>query len=142
MTWVLDNQSRDMSALFFTEHVMDTANTVPYVCAEQIGNPNPHQQIDLVAAALDGYFGGPGDLIPGLTFFPSKVGFLAPPVKDIPADGTDVVKVNQLVNIGETTNETGLLIFTNGDRGPFSRGASTTDTEALVFMPPELERSP
>ena len=142
MTWVHDNQSRDMSALFFTEHAMNTANTVLYVCADQIGKPNPHQQIDLVVAALDGYFGGPGDLIPGLTFFPSKVGFLAPPAKDIPAGGTNVVKVNQLVNIGETANETGLLIFTNGDRGPFSRGAATADTEALVFMPPELARSP
>ena len=142
MTWVLDNKSRDMSALFFTEHAMNTANTVLYACAEQIGNPNPHQQIDLVAAALDGYFGGPGDQIPGLTFFPSKVGFLAPPVRDISAGGTDVVKVNQPVNIGETADETGLLIFTNSDRGPFSRGGATAESEAMVFMPPELERSP
>jgi minor extracellular serine protease Vpr len=34
------------------------------------------------------------------------------------------------------SDELGLLLFTNGDRGAGNRGGATQDTEALLFLAP------
>jgi hypothetical protein len=131
-----------MSAHFFTEHAMNTANTVLYLCAEQIGRPLPRQEIDASVIAIDAYFGGPGDSIAGVTFAPfgDAVAPSAPP--DVPAGESDVMGAAGFTEVSASPGERGLLVFTNSDRGPSSRGAATADTEALVFLPPSLDPTP
>jgi hypothetical protein len=142
VTWVLDAATGDMSAHFFTEHAMNTANTVLYLCADQIGRPLPRQEIDASVVAIDAYFGGPGDSIAGVTFAPfgDAVAPSAPP--DVPAGESDVMGAVGFTEVSASPGERGLLVFTNSDRGPSSRGAATADTEALVFLPPSLDPTP
>jgi hypothetical protein len=142
LAWVLDHQAGDLSSRFFTEHAMNTANTVLHLCAGQIGNPPPQRDIDLVAVARDVYFGGPGDSVSGITFTPSGAGQLSASPPDVPPGGASVMNVSGFTQVHHRAVQPGLLVFTNGDRGPASRGGATADTEALVFLRPALDRSP
>jgi hypothetical protein len=142
MTWALDHRTKDMSAFFFTEHATNTANTVLYVCAEQIGSVPPLQKIDVTVEALDVYFGGPGDAVSGITFAPFGECYQASSLPDIPDGDSQVMAVVGLDAVADNADDIGLLLFTNSDRGPSSRGGATADTEALVFVPPPLEQTP
>jgi hypothetical protein len=78
VTWALDYSNNDLAA-FFTEHAMNTANTVLRLCREQIGNAPFFQTINATAFAVDISFEGPGDRIEGLTFAPGGERYLTSP---------------------------------------------------------------
>jgi hypothetical protein len=141
LTWVLDQKTGELSARFFTEHAMNTANMVLYLCAEQIGGAPPRQEINATVSALDAYFGGPGDLISGVTFAPFEEEFLSTSLPDVPAGETDVMAVSGVTEVAADQQNRGLLLFTNSDRGPASRGGATPDTEALVLIQPVTDRA-
>jgi hypothetical protein len=141
LTWVLDPKTGDASAYFFTQHAMNTANTVLYFCAEQIGQVPPHQEIDIAITALDDYFGGPGDVISGITFAPFEEAFLSTSLPDVPASETEVMAVSLITEVAANRKTRGLLLLTNGDRGPSNRGGATADTEALVLIAPVMDRA-
>jgi hypothetical protein len=137
VTWALDYSTDDASAFFFTEHAMNTANTVLRICGEQIGNAPFFQTINATAFALDTFFEGPGDRVEGLTFAPGGERYLTLPLSDIPSGGTGAMSVLDFAAFDRwPTNpgELGLLMFTNGHRGSLKRGGATADMEALIFL--------
>ena len=134
VTWVIDWAALSASAFFFTEHAMNTANTVLYICGEQIGSVPFFQNMNATAFAFDIFFGGPGDVVEGLTFAPLGERFVFA-LTDIPPMSINSMVVFDLAKFGLPVNpsEIGLLVFTNGDRGATSRGGATEDTEALIL---------
>ena len=83
----------------------------------------------------DWYYGGPGDIVDGLTVTP-----LGEQYYGIPEDiGGKSVGAMEVVNFGPfpgNSPELGVMLITNGDRGSGARGGATQDTEALLFMAP------
>jgi len=127
----------DSSAFFFTEHGVNTGNTVLTICGEQVGltgtdmlNTNVGMSVD----AVDIYFGGPGDRVDGLVVTPLGERFLGVP-SDVAGDTSDPSGLS-ILDFGPfpgNTPEEGVMLFTNGDRGNGNRGGATEDTEALFF---------
>jgi subtilisin family serine protease len=141
VTWVVDSAG-ELSAVFFTEHAMNSANTVLRVCAEQIGNVPLSQTINATAFAVDMGFGGPGDQVERLTFAPGSERYLATPISDIPGSGTGVMSVEDLaaskrLPVSTNSGELGVLMFTNASRGSLKQGGATADTEAIIFLSSE-----
>ena len=138
-TWALDYSTGNISSFFFTEHAMNTANTALTICGEQIGGVPPFQEIDATVFAFDVFFGGLGDVVEDLTFAPLGERFVAS-VADIPGGGSALMAVHGLDGAFQRNpGGLGLLVFTNGDRGPSSRGGATQATEALLFTDIALE---
>jgi hypothetical protein len=138
-TWVRDYSTYEDTAFFFTEHAMNSANTVLYVCAEHIGNPPFFQTINATAFAIDSLFGGPGDQVEGLTFAPGSERYQTTPMSDIPSGGTGVMSVGDLAASNRlpfptNSGELGVLMFTNASRGSLKQGGATADTEAIIFL--------
>ena len=70
LAWVVNLTTGTASAFFFAEHSTNTGNTVLYICGEQIGMSGADllaTNVDMDVIAQDFYFGGPGDLVEGLT---------------------------------------------------------------------------
>jgi hypothetical protein len=137
VTWALDYSTNDASARFFTEHAMNSANTVLYACAEQIGNPPFFQTINATAFAPDVSFRGPGDRVEGLTFAPGSERYLTTPISDIPGGGAGEMSVVDFAAFNRSptnSDELGVLMFTNAHRGKLKRGGATADTEAIMFL--------
>lgn len=138
VTWALEYSPGDLSSFFFTEHAMNTANTALTICGEQIGSVPLFQEIDATVFAIDIFFGGIGDVIEGVTFAPLAEGFVTS-VADIPSGGSALISVpggNGAFGNGALRRDPGglgLLVFTNGGRGPLSRGGATPATEALIL---------
>jgi hypothetical protein len=137
LTWVLDLGSGAASAFFFTEHAMNTGNTVLLLCGEQVGLTGTDMlatNVNMEVFAQDFYYGGPGDLIEGLTVTPLGERFFAL-ANDVPGNMSDPAGL-QVFDFGPfpgNTPELGVLLFTNGDRGAGARGGATQETEALLF---------
>ncbi len=122
LTWVVDLATGDISAAFFTDHDINSANTVMLLCADQIGMNagNFFHPINLKAVASDFYFGGAGDTLTGMTIAPlgeQYIGLFASDANTATTlieDGRDALHV---ADYGAFTNntETGLLLlFRNG----------------------------
>jgi hypothetical protein len=142
VTWVRDYFTNEDTAVFFTEHAMNTANTVLHVCAEEIGNPPFFRTINATAFADDIRFDGPGDQVEGLTFAPGSERYLTTPISDIPSGGTGVMSVGDLAVSNRfpfptNSGELGVLMFTNASRGSLKPGGATADTEAIIFLSSE-----
>jgi hypothetical protein len=125
------------SAFFFTEHAMNTGNTVLLICGEQIGLTGTDMlatNVDMDVVAQDWYFGGPGDEITGLTVTPLGESYYGEPV-DVPGNTKDPagLSVYDFGDFPGNSPELGLMLFTNGDRGPGARGGATEKTEALLI---------
>ena len=136
VTWAMELSSGDMSAYFFTEHATNTANTVLHVCAEQIGSPPRLGQIAATVYAVDSYFGGPGDEVTGLSFAPFEERYFSTALPDVAAEERAAMSLVGFDTVADNSQDLGLLLFTNGDRGQSSRGGATAGTEALVLIPP------
>jgi minor extracellular serine protease Vpr len=139
VSWVRDYFTNEDTALFFTDHAMNTGNTVLYVCAEQIGNVPLFQTINATAFAVGIGFGGPGDQVERLTFAPGSERYLVTPIFDIPDGGTGVMSVGDLAASNRfpfptNSEELGVLMFTNVFRGSLRQGGATADTEAIIFL--------
>jgi hypothetical protein len=91
----------------------------------------------MAVLAQDFYFGGPSDLVEGLTVTPLGERFFGV-ANDVPGNTNDPGGL-ALYDFGAfpgNTPELGLMLVTNGDRGAGNRGGATLDTEALLFTLP------
>jgi subtilisin family serine protease len=137
VSWVLNLATGGLSAFFFAEHAMNTGNTVLLICGEQVGLTGTDMlatNVDMDVVAQDFYYGGPGDLIEGLTVTPLGEQFLGL-ANDVPGNASDPAG-QQVYDFGPfpgNSPELGILLFTNGDRGAGARGGATQETEALLF---------
>lgn len=124
-----------IDAFFYAEHAMNTANTVLTICAEQIGMNAEDMLttfVDVRVEAFDFYYGGPGDVIDGITVTPLGERYFGV-FEDVPGKEKTFTYV---VDFGKGYNDDlGLLLFTNGDRGAGMRGGATADTEAILVLP-------
>ena len=140
LSWVLDVEAGTLDAFFFAEHAMNTGNTVLLLCGEQIGMNAADlgvTQVDMDVIAQDFYYGGPGDSVEGLTVTPLGERFFGVP-EDVAGNtfDPDGLEVYDFGLFPGNSEELGLLLFTNGDRGAGNRGGATQDTEALLFLAP------
>jgi subtilisin family serine protease len=140
LTWVADLSTGSADAFFFAEHSTNTGNTALIICGEQIGMNKDDQlktNVDMDVFAQDFYFGGPGDLVEGLTVTPLGERFYGVP-SDVPGKTFDSVglAVYDFGLFPGNSPELGLMLITNGDRGAGNRGGATKDTEALLFQAP------
>ena len=140
LTWALNLATGRASAFFFAEHAMNTGNTVLFICAEQVGLTGAAMlstNVDMFVLTQDFYFGGPGDIVDGLTVTPLGEQFFGL-TNDVPGMSNDPAGLT-VFNFGAfpgNSPELGLLLFTNGDRGTGNRGGATQPTEALLFLTP------
>jgi len=135
VTWAQDLTTGDASAFFFTEHSMNTGNTVLLICAEQVGLTGTDMlatNVDMDVEAWDWYYGGPGDWVTGLTVTPLGEQYYGIP-EDIPGKMEGSMTVVDFGPWLGNSPELGLMLVTNGDRGGGARGGATEDTEALLF---------
>jgi hypothetical protein len=134
VTFAQDLTTGAASAFFFTEHSTNTGNTVLIICGEQIGlnAGNFFQNVDAEVFAQDWYYGGPGDLITGLTIAPLGEQYFGIP-EDIAGKSEGAMEVIDFGPLPGNTPEIGVMLITNGDRGNGARGGATQATEALLF---------
>ncbi len=134
--WVdFPNFIGDQSAFFFTEHATNSANTVLYICGEQVGLTGTdmlNTNVDITVEAIDIYFGGPGDQVGDMTITPLGERYFGI-TSDVPAFSNGSMTVLDFGPLPGNTPELGLMMFTNGDRGPGNRGGATRKTEALIL---------
>jgi subtilisin family serine protease len=140
VSWVLNLKTNAASAFFFAEHSTNTGNTALTICAEQIGMNASNllaTNVDMDVFAQDFYFGGPGDLIEGLTVTPLGERFYGE-ASDVGGKTTNPsgLAVYDFGAFPGNSPEKGLMLITNGDRGAGARGGATKDTEALLFLAP------
>jgi minor extracellular serine protease Vpr len=138
VTWSVNLATGGATAFFFTEHATNTGNTVFYICGEQVGLTGTDMlatNVDMSVFAQDFYYGGPGDLVDGLTVTPLGERYVGFP-EDIPAKSTGTLTVVDFGAFPGNTPELGVMLFTNGDRGAGARGGATQATEALLFSAP------
>jgi hypothetical protein len=140
LAWVLNLATGSSSAFFFAEHSTSTGNTALTICGEQIGlNASAllSKQVNMAVVAQDFYFGGPGDLVEGLTVAPLGERFVGVP-SDVAGNSSNPAGL-EVYDFGQfpgNSPELGLMLITNGDRGAGARGGATQATEALLFRAP------
>jgi hypothetical protein len=138
LTWALDLATGNASAFFLTEHSMNTGNTILYICGEQVGLTGTDMlatNVNMSVYAQDFYYGGPGDLVDGLTVTPLGERYYGIP-EDIAGKSTGSMTVIDFGLFPGNTPEQGVMLVTNGDRGDGARGGATQATEALLFSAP------
>jgi minor extracellular serine protease Vpr len=140
VTYAANLATGSASAFFFTEHSMNTGNTILYICGEQAGLTGTDMlstNVDMYVYAQDWYYGGPGDMVTDLTVTPLGERFYGVP-NDVPGEtyDPDGLAVYDFGPFPGNSPELGLLLITNGDRGTGNRGGATQDTEALLFFAP------
>ena len=138
LTWAIDLATGNATAFFFAEHSMNTGNTVLYICGEQVGLTGTDMlatNVNMSVFAQDFYYGGPGDLVDGLTVTPLGERYFGTP-EDIAGKSTGSMTVVDFGLFPGNTPEQGLMLVTNGDRGDGARGGATQATEALLFSAP------
>jgi subtilisin family serine protease len=140
LTWALNLATGSASAFFFAEHATSTGNTALLICGEQIGMNAANMlntQVNMDVIAQDFYFGGPSDIVEGLTVTPLGEQWYGV-ANDVLGKTYDPegLAVYDFGPFPGNSPELGLLLFTNGDRGVGNRGGATQGSEALLFMAP------
>lgn len=140
LAWVVNLSTGTSSAFFFAEHSTNTGNTMLTICGEQIGmNASAllSRQVDMDVFAQDFYYGGPGDLVEGLTVTPLGERFYGE-AADLPANTYNAagLAVYDFGQFPGNSPELGLMLVANGDRGTGNRGGATLATETLLFTLP------
>ncbi len=138
LSWVLNVATGSLGAFFFAEHATNTGNTALIVCGEQIGmNAGDFlsTQVNMDVYTDDFYFGGPGDAVEGLTVTPLGERYFGVP-EDIAGKGNGTLSAYDFGAFPGNTEELGLMLFTNGDRGAGNRGGAVQEGEALLLMAP------
>ena len=136
LSWVFNLSDSSAEALFFAEHATNSSNTILYLCGEQVGlsaTDLARTNVDAFFIAEDFYFGGLGDIVSGLTITPLGERYFAL-VEDVPAHSNDFMDVIDFGPFTGNTEEHGIVLFSDGDRGPGNRGGATADSEALIFL--------
>jgi minor extracellular serine protease Vpr len=143
LSWAVDLATGIARAFFFAEHATNTGNTVLTVCGEQVGLTGTDiwsTNVDSFVATRDIYFGGPGDIVTGLTITPLGERYVGL-TNDVPANTADPAGL-VVLDFGPfpgNSPELGVMMLTNGDRGSGARGGATMDTEALFIGAPGIE---
>jgi subtilisin family serine protease len=135
VTFAIRLSNGQAQAFFFAVHPMNSANTQLLICGEQVGLTAADVGTRLVNArfaAEDFYFGGPGDVIGGLTITPGGERFVGT-ASDIPGNSTGSVTVTDRGALPGNTPELGVLVQTDAPRSAASQGAATHDTEAVIL---------
>jgi subtilisin family serine protease len=135
VTWAFNLSTGATSAFFFAEHATNTGNTVMLICGEQVGLTGTDMlatNVDAFVVAQDWYYGGPGDFVGDLTITPLGERYFGIP-SDIPASGAATTTVLDFGPFPGNTDELGVMLITNGDRGTGARGGATQATEALLI---------
>jgi hypothetical protein len=140
LTWVVNLATGAASALFFAEHSTNTGNTVLLICGEQVGMNAANMlvtRVNMAVEAQDFYYGGPGDIVTGLTVTPLGERFFGV-ASDVPGNSSNSsgLAVYDFGPFPGNSPELGLMLITNGDRGAGARGGATQPTEALLFRTP------
>jgi subtilisin family serine protease len=136
LTWVYNLSTNTTSAFFFAEHATNTGNTVMLICGEQVGLSGSDMLATNVGATVisqDIYFGGPGDVVSGLTITPLGERYFGIP-EDVAGKSTGSLNVIDFGVLPGNSAELGVMMLTNGDRGAGNRGGATQQTEAMLFM--------
>ena len=138
LAWVVNLTTGSASAFFFAEHSTNTGNTALIICGEQIGMNAANllaTNVNMAVVAQDFYFGGPGDLVEGLTVTPLGERFYGE-ASDVAGNSNNAsgLAVYDFGLFPGNSPELGLMLITNGDRGAGNRGGATKDTEALLFL--------
>ena len=136
LTWAQNLATGSASAFFFAEHSMNTGNTVLYICGEQVGLTGTdllNTNVNMSVFTQDFYFGGPGDFVGGLTVTPLGERYFALPT-DLAGKSGGTMDVFDFGLFPGNTDELGIMLNTNGDRGFGAYGGATQDTESLLFM--------
>jgi hypothetical protein len=108
---------------------------VLYICGEQVGLTGTdmlNTHVDMTVFAQDFYYGGPGDVVDGLTVTPLGEQFVGS-APDIPGNSNGNLTITDFGAFPGNSPELGVLLITNGDRGSGARGGATPDTEALLI---------
>ncbi len=137
VTWALDVVTGVATSSFFTQHATNTGNTVHYVCAEQVGLSAADllaTSVDVVVEAFDFYFGGPGDIVEGLTVTPLGERYVGLPRGDLGPGESGAIEVYDFGPWPDNSPELGVMVITNGDRGAGARGGATDDTDTLYLL--------
>ena len=135
VTYALNLATGNATAFFFTEHATNTGNTGMLICGEQIGLTGTDllsTNVDMFVVAQDFYFGGPGDTVTGLTVTPLGEQFFGS-TADLASGASGSVDVFDFGPFPGNSQELGVMVFTNGDRGAGARGGSTDATDTLYF---------
>jgi minor extracellular serine protease Vpr len=143
VVWAADLNTGAASGFFFTEHSTVTGNTIMYICGEQVGLTGTDMlstNVDMTVVAWDWYFSGdPTDIMGPFTVTPLGEQYVA-----FPSDlGPDEKGEAQIVDFGPfpgNSQEVGVLLVTNGDRGAGARGGATEDTEALIIPAKDFKK--
>ena len=142
-TYVLDLASGETTIFFLTGHSTNSANTVLTLCGEQIGmNANDlFTPITADVLAVDAYFQGVvTDFIAGVQFSPLGERFLGF-VEDIPGGETGTLEVLDFGRAGTNPSETGLLLFTTGERDDGISGAPEGHEALVIRVKPTKQGS-
>jgi hypothetical protein len=137
LTFAYDLSTGDAVGYFYTEHSTNTGNTVLIVCGEQVGLTGTDMlatNVNMAVETQDWYYGGPGDWVEGLTVTPLGEQYYGIP-NDIPGRTFDKEGL-AVIDFGPwpgNTQELGVMLVTNGDRGSGARGGATKWTEMLVL---------
>jgi hypothetical protein len=135
LTWAQNLTTGAASAFFFAEHATNTGNTVMIICGEQVGLTGTDllaTNVDIDVSTFDFYFGGPGDTAGQFTVTPLGEQYFAIP-SDIPGNSVGSVDIFDFGPFPGNSPELGVLLITNGDRGPGARGGATLKTEATII---------
>jgi len=136
LTLAFNPLAGSISAFFYAEHSMNTGNTVLWICGEQVGLTGTDMlstNVNMSVEAFDFYYGGPGDFVDGLTVTPLGEQYLGLP-EDLGGKTEGSMTVIDFGLLPGNTEELGVMLLTNGDRGTGMSGGATYDTEALLFM--------
>lgn len=90
-------------------------------------------KVDVRVFAKDNVFGGAGDSIEGLTVTPGGERYFAETV-EIGPTWRGSIKVSDFGSLNGNSDELGIMLFTNGDRGSGKRGGATQDTELKLLL--------
>lgn len=114
---------------------MNTGNIVLSVCAEQLGLDESdlfETNVNMEFYTQDILYSGEGDEVLNITVTPGAERFAAV-TGDIRARQTETVTVLDAGAFVGNSEELGLMIITNADRGEGNRGGATQASEVLLL---------
>jgi hypothetical protein len=132
----INKDLRESTTGSFVEHSMNTGNTVMYVCAEQIGldaSDILSTNVNIEVYTQDNLTGGPGDEVLQLTITPGGERFVAS-TQDLASGESGTITVSDRGAFAGNSEELGVMLITNGDRGPGNRGGATKESELLLLQ--------
>jgi subtilisin family serine protease len=136
LAWSLNLATGAAEAFFFAEHATNTGNTGLFICGEQIGMNAEDMlatTVNMRVVAQDFFHGGPGDEIGGLSVTPLGERYFGVP-EDVPGRSSGSMQVTDFGPFEGNSDELGIMLITNGDRGAGQRGGATRTSEARLLF--------